>query len=343
MIDATPRANESVNPRQEVQRRRGCLFIVGRVLKWVGIVLAAPMVLGAVYQVVATELDNRAYAPPGQLYEVDGYQMHLHCTGAGSPTVILDAGEVALWAWVQPKLAQSTRVCAFDRAGYGWSIPRPEARDALHRAAELHSLLDTAGIEAPYILVGHSLGGLFIRVYQSHYPDEVVGMVLVDATHPDTFDRQGESIQTMQTMASISSLAARIGLMRLFSATQSFSLPDAANAALLADMASNQYWDSQQADTATFQTILDQGRAAGDLGDLPLAVLVALTYPEGPSRETERALQVELAALSTNSSYQEIDGAGHITLLTDAQYAAKVSGAILDIVEVVRSGKTLAQ
>ncbi|MBZ0292127.1 MAG: alpha/beta hydrolase [Anaerolineae bacterium] len=317
----------------------GCLSTIRGGLKWFGIVLVTLTILGIGYQTVATELDKRAFTPPGQLYDVGGYRMHMVCMGEGRSAVILDAGEVSLGAWIQPIVAQSTQVCAFDRAGYGWSELAPEPRDALHRAAELHDLLDVAGVEAPYILAGHSIGGLFSRVYRSQYPDEVIGMVLIDATHPDTFDRQGESIQTMQTMATISSVAARVGLMRLFAAGQNFSLPESDNAALIADTATNRYWDSQREDLAAFEAILDQGRAAGDLGDLPLAVLVALTYPEGPARETERALQIELAALSSNSSYQEIEGAGHITLLTDSQYAAQVSETILAVVEALRSNQ----
>src|SRR5690606_26114202 len=182
----------------QILPQRGCRFIVGRLLKGFALGLAALIVLGVGYQAIATELDRRAYTPPGQLYKVNGHQMHLYCLGEGSPTVILDTGEAALAAWVLPSVAQTTRVCAFDRAGYGWSETRSEARDALHRAAELHGLLEAAEIEAPYVLVGHSLGGLFSRVYRSQYLDEVAGMVLVDATHPDTFERQGESISTMQ-------------------------------------------------------------------------------------------------------------------------------------------------
>jgi hypothetical protein len=142
----------------------------------------------------------------------------------------------------------------------------------------------------------------------------------------------------MQMMASISTVASRVALMRLFTTGQNFSLPEADNTALKAHMASNQYWDSQRADIAALEMTLAQGRTTGSLGDLPLAVLVALTYPEGPHRETERALQVELAALSSSSSYQEIDGAGHMTLLTDSRYAIQVSEAILGIVEAVRGG-----
>ena len=121
-----------------------------------------------------------------------GYQLHIHCLGEGNPTVILEAalpGASAHWGWVQPDIATTTRVCAYDRAGMGWSDPGPEPRDAQTIASELHTLLDNARIEGPYVLVGHSFGGLYARMYTAQYPDEVAGMVLVDSTHPDQWTR----------------------------------------------------------------------------------------------------------------------------------------------------------
>lgn len=130
----TTTESTATNSHTPVARpRRGCLFYVKRGLKWFGIALIALVVLGVIYQAIATETDRRAYLPSGQLYTVDGHQMHMICTGEGNPTVILEAGGghfSAAWAWVQVAVAQSTRVYAYDRAGYGWSEPGPEPRDA---------------------------------------------------------------------------------------------------------------------------------------------------------------------------------------------------------------------
>ena len=325
--------------------KRGCLFYIKRGLKWLGIAPIVLVVLGVIYQAIATETDRRAYSPAGQLYLVNGHQMHLICMGEGSPTVILEAGAghfSATWAHVQPMVAQSTRVCAYDRAGYGWSESGPEPRDAEHIVAELHSLLELAGIDPPYVLVGHSLGGIYARVYNAHYPGEVVGMALVDATHPDNWVPQGESIQALQAMASVSTVLARVGLMRLFFAGQNFDLPDTDNGALKADIASAQYWDTQRADAAAMEATTAQGRATGELGDLPLAVLAAGEYPAGPGRDIKFSLQHELAALSTNSTYQEIAGANHLSLVTNEQYATLVSQVIIRVVEAARTGQPLA-
>jgi pimeloyl-ACP methyl ester carboxylesterase len=147
------------------------------------ITLVALGLSGAIYQVIATEVDKRAYPPPGQLVDVGGYKLHIYCVGEGSPTVILDAvggGSSAQWALVQPEIAATARICAYDRAGFGWSELGPEPRDAHQQVSELHTLLANTGIAGPYVLVGHSYGGRVTRVYAAQYPDEVVGMVLVD-------------------------------------------------------------------------------------------------------------------------------------------------------------------
>jgi pimeloyl-ACP methyl ester carboxylesterase len=114
------------------------------------------------------------------------YRLHIHCVGEGSPTVVLDAGLGGFsldWSLVQPELAATTRVCAYDRAGYGWSDPSPQSRTPGQIVEELHTLLLNAGIEGPYMLVGHSAAGKHVRLYADRYPHDVVGMVLVDARH----------------------------------------------------------------------------------------------------------------------------------------------------------------
>ncbi|GAB4462482.1 MAG: hypothetical protein Kow00120_29270 [Anaerolineae bacterium] len=192
-------------------------------------------------------------------------------------------------------------------------------------------------------MVGHSLGGIYVRVYDAQYPEEVVGMVLVDATHPDNWARRGESIEMLRIAAGVSAVLSRFGLMRLAFSGQSFDLPEADGAALKADIASSQYWDTQRADAAAMEANAAEGRAAGGLGELPLVVLAAGEYPEGPGRDIKFSLQHELAASSTNSVYQEIAGANHISLLTNHQYATLVGEAIIRVVEAARTGEALAQ
>jgi pimeloyl-ACP methyl ester carboxylesterase len=124
---------------------------------------------------------------PGQTYLVDGYKMYIECTGSGSPTIVLDAGlgnDSTIWAQVQPALAKTTRVCAYDRAGFGLSQARPAPRDADHIAAELHGLLIQANIARPIVLMGHSIAGIYMRDYAARYPEDLAGLVFVDGSTP---------------------------------------------------------------------------------------------------------------------------------------------------------------
>lgn len=128
---------------------------------------------------------------PGRFYIVNGFAMHLYCTGSGSPSVILESGlgdDWLAWQKVQPALSKSARVCSYDRAGLGWSEPQAaDARDAVNVARQLHALLNEAHITGPLVLVGHSAGGLYVRAFTAMYPVDVVGLVLVDATAPEAF------------------------------------------------------------------------------------------------------------------------------------------------------------
>ena len=150
----------------------------------IGLVLA-----GAIYQAIATQRDRKRFPPRGQLVDVGGHRLHLIVRGEthGNPTVILEAGMASIapnWAWVQAALAQITRVVAYDRAGLGWSDPGQKPLDAAKSARELHTALERAGIDGPYVLAGHSYGGLVVRMFRDLYPDEVVGLALVELLSP---------------------------------------------------------------------------------------------------------------------------------------------------------------
>src|SRR5579864_9477628 len=166
-----------------------------------GVVLM--LVLGGfLYENISEARDSRFNAMPGRLVDVGGMKMHIDCTGEGSPTVILDSGlgdSYVSWRKVQPQIAKFVRVCSYDRAGLGYSDSSPRPRTSKVIAEELHSLLQAAGIAPPYILVGHSLGGYNVRLYQNLYPKEVIGMVLVDASHPDQENRFPPELKTMRS------------------------------------------------------------------------------------------------------------------------------------------------
>ncbi|HEY1808215.1 MAG TPA: alpha/beta hydrolase [Acidobacteriaceae bacterium] len=146
---------------------------------------------------------SRLHPPPGRFYNVDNSRMHIVCMGHGSPTLILEAGlgdDWLQWRKVQPALAQVTRVCSYDRAGYGWSDPRSGTRDSIHIAEELHGLLQQAGIAGPIVLMGHSAGGLHIREYATRYPAGIVGLIFVDASTPQQFERLPRQLTAMDDL-----------------------------------------------------------------------------------------------------------------------------------------------
>ncbi|MEZ4735051.1 MAG: alpha/beta hydrolase [Caldilineaceae bacterium] len=165
--------------RLSQRSRYGMLVWARRALLALLILLVALGAIGAAYQAMATVRDARAFPPSGQLVDVGGYRLHLSCIGQGSPTVILESGQansLAVWSWIQPEVAKTTQVCAYDRAGIGGSDTGPLPRDARQMVRELHTLLQNAAIAPPYVLVGHSFGGLVTHVYAAQYPAEVAGL-----------------------------------------------------------------------------------------------------------------------------------------------------------------------
>ena len=317
----------------------------GKALLWLVVALVVLAVVGAIYQAIATERDERAYPPPGQLVDVGGYRLHLNCVGEGSPTVILEAanlGMSAYWVRVQQQVAQTTRVCAYDRAGLGWSERGPEPRDARKISSELHILLKDAGIEGPFVLVGHSYGGLYVRMYADRYPEEVAGVVLVDATHPEAFTRSPEEralYEQTNRWGAVLPFLTRLGVIRLFNVNPAHpDLPPHQRAQIEAFNSSTQHVVTTVEEFRATPQTTAQVRGAATLGDKPLAVITA-----GEQSSGWLEMQDELAALSSNSIHRVVDGATHESLLYDKGDAQVTSAAILEVVEVVRNDHPLAR
>jgi pimeloyl-ACP methyl ester carboxylesterase len=161
--------------------------VAERVVLSAVVVVAAAVAGSASFNAVA-QLWFRAHnPPPGETYLVNGHKMHMNCTGSGSPTIVLDAGlgnDSLIWGGVQPVLSRTTRVCSYDRAGFGWSDALPAPRDADHIAVELHELLLQAKVSGPIVLMGHSIAGIYMRDYATRYPADLAGIVFVDASTP---------------------------------------------------------------------------------------------------------------------------------------------------------------
>jgi pimeloyl-ACP methyl ester carboxylesterase len=332
------------------QKRRGCLFVIGRGLKWLGIAFVVLIILGVSYQLIATALDQRAYAPHGTLHSVSGRQMHMVCAGEGSPAVILEAGGAAesrWWYHVQNLLAQHTRVCAYDRAGHGWSDAATGARDGVTIARELRLLLEEADVAPPYVAVGHSFGAVWARIFAAQYPTEVVGLVLVDSTLliPSNFATQVEFDQWRTSLDALKAVEwglYRVGLVRLtaYNDFASADYPSDVAAELTAMRSRSSTFDVDYAEQVAAGWELRQAaNAANDFGDLPLLVLWASeTHTVMQAIPTLREAQNALADLSSSTTIQIVQGAGHGSILGSEAYARQVSEAILALLGNAQEG-----
>lgn len=302
----------------------------------VGLILALGVV-GAGLQSARSGGELRRNPPPGQLVDVGGRRLHLDCAGEGQSTVVLEAGggqNSLTWGRVPSEVSRFTRVCSYDRAGLGWSDAGPDPRDARSATAELHALLRAADVPGPYVLVGHSLGGLYVRAYASRYPSEVAGIVMVDPTPvlgPD--DTELRSLLGSGVPLWLAPAAARIGLHRLVvwpPAVEAVaaSLPDGDREAYRATMYRTSAMPAGAAEQASMLASIDQARAAGSLGALPVEVLV--NELDGPERQAAPARYIhrwpdlvrrtrEYADLSRHGRHRMVARTGHFVQLDRPQ------------------------
>ncbi|MBJ6724450.1 alpha/beta hydrolase [Geomesophilobacter sediminis] len=300
--------------------------------------LALPVLVtgGALYQGLATVRDRRRYPPPGKTIFVEGRGLHLVEMGSGTPTVLLETGLGGMssaWGWIQPELAKATRVVAYDRPGLGWSDPVPPEMTAQDRARQLHAALDQAGIRGPYLLVGHSMGGMLVRIFHDLYPDQVAGVLLIDASHPDQH-RHSAAIRRHMTsgfrLLRHVQLLTRIGYVRLsnFFASQAEGLPRRQQDEARAFLCSSRHLKHTNDEGRRWDLLCDEVRATGDLGDKPLTVIAASkgTLPGA------RQMQEDLARLSSRSRLLFLRGADHVTLVTHREHALTVAGEVRHLV-----------
>ncbi|SHN71096.1 Alpha/beta hydrolase family protein [Geodermatophilus obscurus] len=320
-----------------VRIRRDLAAGCGRgLLALVVAVMAVAAVVGMAETVAVA--GHRSSASPGQSHDVGGYRLHLDCTGSGSPTVVLQGGLGSMsssWARIAPAVSRTTRVCAYDRAGQGWSDDSPHAPDGLQAAADLHTLLDRAGEHGPYVLVGHSTGGSYAMTYAARHPRQVAGVVLLDSADPYQVTTASGSadLNAPAELALLPSLA-RLGIGQLVPASVWSSLPEPAAGQVAALTTSPRGWRNVRNESAAMPALFGQAQALITLGSTPLVVLTAAGHDGNPRWS---AAQERMAALSTNSSHRHAD-ATHNALL-DEERGAQASGrAIDDVIRAVRTG-----
>lgn len=312
-------------------------------------------------------IDGAVYTQPQRMVEVEpGRRLNLHCAGTGSPTVVFESGlgvPISNWGFVQPVIAQKTRTCAYERAGLGFSDAATRASDSKNIVDDLHRLLVAAEIKPPYVLVGHSYGGLTVRLYASTYPSDVVGMVLVDPTVEDqlasyrSLDPQNRTAEqwyadTVEPNLREGRECVEVAPAGFIPGTEPFKkcisepfvqYSEAVNA-------SNQKQEMRQSvqraglseNEQVFGASADQVRAARrSYGKLPLVVLTSgprpppkdpLTLEAQALREASRqlwvALHTDVAKLSSLGVHQVVAGAKHYIQLDKPQ-------AVVDAIERV--------
>jgi len=299
--------------------------------------------IGGGYETVRESIDATAYPPPGQLIDVGGHRLHLNCTGSGSPTVVLEPGlgEVSsAMGWIAPVVARDTRVCVYDRAGRGWSDPADGPQDAVQTITDLHTLLDHAHIPGPYVLAGHSFGGLYILTFAATYPDQVAGMVLLDSTAPAPGPVPPAKAGSYDLVGRISALlpaVAHLGAAHLIGDSYD-SLPARSRDEARATVSTAHSVKSFINEFFEGSTATHQAASLVDFGSKPLIVVTA-----GRGHDASwLAAQDKLATLSTNSRHQIVADATHVSLVLDQTDAAAASQAIRDVVAAVRTSGPLA-
>lgn len=329
--------------------------LIKRLLLGTVIVVGLLAIGGASYQWLAERADNERFPAPGELVDVDGLQMHIDCRGAGRPLVILEAGlTTGSWSWgtVFDAIAGHTEVCAYDRPGMGWSEPLNRIADAGEVADRLHALIGAVGLEGPYVLVGMSAGGVYVREYYQRYPDGVEGMVLVDSSHEQQDERlpafEGEA--GIERMVRICSYLQPFGVVRLTDGMavmfdQRPEIPPQTRALLRSRVEQSHYCTAMLAESRSFEGEVHDAEPPRSLGDLPLTVLSQGNEPQGnemfgvsdEQARQQRAvwdeLQKELTALSSRGKRRVAGNSGHIIQL---EQPALMIDAVVQMVEDLR-------
>jgi pimeloyl-ACP methyl ester carboxylesterase len=279
-----------------------------RIARRIGLGLVVLLLLlgtaGALWNVLAIRHYRNAYPPPGNLYTVNGERMHLYCSGTGSPTLVLESGhgnDFLVWGKLQPQLSGTTRVCSYDRAGFGWSAAQPGPRDASHIANQLHELLRQADINGPLVLMGHSAGGLYIRAFATQYPHEVAGLVFVDASSPTQNLVMPSALKAMDENSAFQFVVfeamVRLGVARAVGMCDQVVPGFEAQAGLLKADACipTQINVYQREETAFSASLLDTAKT-GPYGDLPILVF---------SRDPKQPLPLRLPPAVTAAQLQQ--------------------------------------
>jgi pimeloyl-ACP methyl ester carboxylesterase len=282
---------------------------------------------GGSYQAIAWHADAQRFLRPGRLVSTGDFRLNVYCTGRGSPTVVLESGladSLDAWSRVQPDIARFARVCSYDRAGYGYSDPGPMPRTSDRIAAELHAALRSAGEKPPYLLVGSSFGGFIVRVFNGKYPDQVAGLLLVDATQEDQYrllprswaNLSAATHRRARRQAFWAPLYIDLGIARLQLRMQGQQVSTV--------LLQSKYLKARTSEFENIEVSAEQARSADHMAEKPLVVLTAgrpidTSLKAALSEEDQNAyaetwindLQLRLAHLSKRGTRVVVPDSGH--------------------------------
>jgi pimeloyl-ACP methyl ester carboxylesterase len=330
------------------------------ILKCLGLLLLVALIVGFIYEEIGRRRDRERIPQIGRSIDIGGRSLNIYCSGTGSPAVILSTGAAQpgySWSHIQPEIAKFTRACWFDRAGEGWSDPGPFPRTSEATARDLHELLKRADVPTPYLLVGHSLGGLDVRVYNGLFPGDVAGMILVESAHEDEPKRApkvflGAALPRplWRPLNLLVDGAARFGLIRLTAPSSPLPADPAQGTReqIVEALRRQPKAIATNVGNATAPASYEQAHAAGGLGDRPLIVLTrGKPFGEGGRTEMDREvaayyqiwtheLQAQLAKLSSRGRQVIVANSGHG--IPDEAPAAVID-AVREVITEIRRGQ----
>jgi len=310
------------------------------------------------YHHLANWIENRRHKPPGQLIDIGGYKLHLYSRGEGNPTVILDhsLGGIEGYLLIE-EIAKMTKVCIYDRAGYGWSDSGPKNRSSKQIVQELDAMLVKAGIAPPYILVGNSFGSYNVRLYASQFPEKVVGIVLTDGLHEAAMLNMSLNLRLLQLFFmsgfAMSMLGSTLGLIRLLGMVGMFEFikkelgqfPSATRQKIKRSFYQSQHWITMWREMWNLEASAKQVHQVSNLGDIPIVSIKSSTFfkrsiwnfymPLAAANQLRDRMHAELLKLSTDCTQIQATRSGHFVWVDRPEVIIEAIQKLLDKIKVV--------
>lgn len=305
------------------------------------------------YHHLATWIENRRHKPPGKTIDMGGYKLHLYSRGEGKPTVILDhsLGGIEGYLLIE-EIAKITRVCIYDRGGYGWSNSSPNNRSSEQIVKELDAMLVKADIEPPYILVGNSFGSYNVRLYASQFPEKVVGIVLTDGLHEEAMLNMSLTLRLLQLFFlsgfAMSMLGSTLGLIRLLGMVGAFEFikkelrkfPSATIKKIKRSFYHSQHWLTMWREMWNLEASAKQVNRVKNLGDIPIISIKSSTFfkrslwnfymPLAAANQLRERMHASLLKLSTDCTQIQATRSGHFVWVDEPEVIIAAIEKLLD-------------